>query len=334
MSKLALREDLRMVRYHPPMGLSTLFRLLPKETKRPTLNVSYPLGPDGGALRFSAREALGVPEQTLLLALLEIAQDVYARRPDAALLSRHNADDVAAGLWTRLNRGAADADGETIRFSSSWHELNARCGAATGGMNQRLRKAQLQRLCEVVVWEASPDPRHTTRQSYLVSWLVGDDQRLHLALNWRLGSALLGHRYAAVSLRERLDLRTDSARAIHAFLCTCIRAGNNLRIGVETLVQRLWPDDAADAPQGTIRRRRKAVRDALQEVGSLDGWLVEWSRADQAVVTRPQVGVRDRTRARSNANTGSLYRERSKQDAPCKSAPSRGIDVSGLFHTK
>ena len=60
------------VRYYQPAGLSLLFTPLPKGAQRPVLDLAYDLGPEH-KLRFSAREALGVPEQTLLLALLGLA---------------------------------------------------------------------------------------------------------------------------------------------------------------------------------------------------------------------------------------------------------------------
>lgn len=68
----------RVVRLAQPFGLCQLFRPLAKDSKpRPVLNEQVEYA--GVSLRFSAREALGAPEQTLLLALLEIAQDESPR---------------------------------------------------------------------------------------------------------------------------------------------------------------------------------------------------------------------------------------------------------------
>lgn len=327
----------RLVRYHPPVGLSALFRPLPKQGGlRPTLDVSYTASAGGPTLRFSAREALGIPEQTLLLVLLELAGEHHASEDRSVLLDNTSDDVVGSSLWTLLNKGASGASGQTVRFETSWYELNRRCGATQSGANQRLRRTQLQRLCEVVVWETAADARQTIQQSFLVAWLVGDDDRIHLALNGRLASALLGARYAQVWLAERFSLPSDVAMALHTFLSTVLRVGRGFPIGVDTLVERLWPGSAATAPQGTHRRRRKDVRDGLRAMAALPGWSVAWPRADLAEVRRGQARVRDSTRVqpRRNANATTFHRERREVEHAFQNNGLQVLDASGLFLTK
>ena len=117
--------------------------------------------------------------------------------------------------------------------------------------------------------------RRTTQQSYLVSWLLGEDAKLYLALNVRPAAAVVGKPFVLVSLTERLQLESDTAKALHAYFCARVHPGNHLNVRVDTLRQRLWPD--ADVPDGTARRRRKAAQDALRELAALSGWEVEKS---------------------------------------------------------
>lgn len=284
-------RQMRFVRFHPPMSLTPLFRPLPKTGRRPVLNLSYAAEGSGVVLRFSTREALGIPEQTLLLALLEIAREHYSRQREKATLKATCAGETPAALWRLLNLGHADSDGESIRFSTSWRELNERCGSKTGGSVVALRRAQLQRLCEVVVWEETTDARRMTQQSYLVAWLVGDDARLHLALNVRLAAAVVGKPFVLVSLAERLRLDSDTAKALHAYFCARLHPGHHLKVRVDTLSQRMWPE--MDVPEGTARRRRKAVRDALRELTALTGWEVENITAEVVCVRRPELPLRE-----------------------------------------
>ena len=321
----------RIVQYYPPFGLTKLFRSLPKSGVRPALDVSYTAAKSKMTLRFSAKEALGIPEQTLLLVLLELAQEALVRSPDSARLNRHVTGRVSKTLWTDLNRGFVDQSDESVRFTTSWHELSERIGASTGGMSQRLRRKQLQRLCEVVVWEEELDARLTTRQSYLVSWLLGDDTRVHVALNARLAVSLLGGQFAAVSLSERMNLPSDSARALHAFFSTCLRPGRHLKVSVASLLSRLWPESDVSAPAGTLRRRHKDVRDALKELNTLEGWVVADVGRDIVKVTHLKPSVRETTTPRSNANIPMLERERVDMQEARKSAASEALDASGLF---
>src|SRR4051812_27339575 len=89
------------VRYYPPAGLSPLFCPLPKSKARPSLDVRYTLS-DDHVLRFSAREALGIPEQTLLLAILSPAGEQYSDKGHAALLQSSDGRELPETLWAKL----------------------------------------------------------------------------------------------------------------------------------------------------------------------------------------------------------------------------------------
>lgn len=331
----------RMVRYHPPFGLSTLFRPLPKRGERQTLNVEYAIPSEKTVLRFSARCALGIPEQTLLLMLLELAEVRYLADPDGCRVDARSQVPLGKALWATLH-GGRRVEGQTLFLSTSWYALNRMMGAPNGGSNIAQRKAQLQRLCEVVVWERveTTEGRWVERQSYLVSWTVGDDQAVHLMLNQRLASALLGGQYARVSLAERFALTTDIAMALHAFLSTTVRHGHGLDLGIDTAMQRLWPGDVR-CPGGTTRGRRKEVRAALEEIGCLDGWLVTFrtSKAGKERVARVErqresESVGEKPSSRFIDNEIAAFRQQEKLGITNADAPCGRIDLSGLFSTR
>ncbi|MEO8121016.1 MAG: replication C family protein, partial [Rhodoferax sp.] len=149
----------RIVHFHPPVGLSTLFRPLPKVKKgmRCTLDISYQPSKDGPALRFSAREALGIPEQTLLLVLIELAQEQFAAHAKDVVLNAQTENDFGKRLWSNLNLKNVDATGETVCVLTTWYELSLRCNSKIGGSGHNQHKAELRRLCEVIVWECHQD---------------------------------------------------------------------------------------------------------------------------------------------------------------------------------
>jgi hypothetical protein len=332
---------LRTVRYHPPIGLSTLFRPLPKRGPRQTLDVEYGIPSERTVLRFSARCALGIPEQTLLLVLLELAEESYVVDPAGCRIDAQSQLPLGRALWSTLH-GGRRADGHTLYLSTSWYTLNRSMGSLNGGSNIAQRRAQLQRLCEVVVWERTETDsgRWEERQSYLVSWTVGDDQTVHLVLNQRLATALLGGQYSRVSLAERFALRTDIAMALHAFLSTTLRQGHSLDLGIDTLMGRLWPRDAF-CPNGTTRGRRKEVKAALEAIGRLEGWSVAFrpSKAGKepvACVKRQADGatVGEKPSSRFIVNDMAAYRQQPNMVKPIADAASKRVDLSGLFSTR
>lgn len=272
----------RLVRLDPSIGLSALFRPLSKSRVRPTLEVTYRRNGTDLTLHFRAPEALGMPEQTLLLTLLELAQESLGG-PDAVL----DAQSVGQGaaLWQALHLERPATQGVSLHLVTSIRALASRCGSQ-GGRSQQLRLAQLQRLCAVAVEETSEATGGITRRARLVACLPDADGRLHLALHPRLVAAVRGVQYAQLSLAERQSLGTDTAQALHAFFSTVLRPGRRLPIRVDTLIQRFWGDGGDAVPEGTLRARRKLVRDSLEALGALPSWSVQWRRPGLAVVQR------------------------------------------------
>jgi hypothetical protein len=334
MTDITVYDSSRMVHYHPPVGLSTLFRLLPKlkDGARPPLDVTYQLPHGGPELKFSARAALGMGEQTLLLVLLELAREQFEALRTDVVVSEASESKMGVALWGRLNSNDTTATGQTLRLETTWYQLNGRVGRRPGGTNDAIRKQELSRLCEVIVWETIPDAKNSKRQSYLVVWLAGDDDRIHIALNCRLASALLGQQYVQVSLSERLRLKHDPSRAVHAFLSTTVCHGANLKIGLEKLVERFWPGSLETAKSGTHSGRRDMVKNALKDIGRLKGWTVEWERSDLAFVLRLTLAGAEKPRR--NDKKSMSYRQTPMSIKNNKINGLEAFDVSGLFFTK
>jgi len=282
-------ERPRIVRHDPQIGLSTLFRPLASGA-RPKLDVTYQPAKGGGVvLQFSGKDALGIPEQTLLLVLLELAQE-RRYESDGTILDANAETCIARALWGALYRHSEGTLPATLHFSTTWYELASRVGHKPGGSRQELLQAQLKRLCECVVWEKYSN---TVFQSSLVAMVRGDDKRVHIALNVRLADAIWDDRYMPVSLSERLQLKTSISRALHAHFSVWLRAGEGQRVGIDTLVERLWPrangrDGKARSaiPEGTVRSRRSNVRSALREIDRLEHWSIEEVDASVVMVSR------------------------------------------------
>lgn len=327
-------DDPRVVRYAPPFGLSLLFQSLPKKGLREKLEVTYAPTKGQSRFRYSGACALGIPDQTLLLALLEVGQARMNQHPEATILSGETMAPIGQELWNMLNGGQSNEARATVFFQTSWFELATRCGLSSGGSVLKTLRAQLMRLCETIVWEYEGKSETPVSQSFLVAWLKADERQLHLAVNFRLASALFGDRYSPVSMTERLALHSDIARASHAFLSTTIGPGKSLGIGVDKLARRLWPKRSDETPPGTRRRQNMDIRDALAEIGCLPAWMVSINPNDVARVLRASGGVRDMTVARPITNKSSSERERTPMPNAATGAGFGAVDVSGLFSTE
>lgn len=276
----------RIVRLAPVFGHSHLFQALAKGAKGPAHDECR--GHAGKRFRIQAPLALGTPEQTLLLALLDVAAEQHRHNPRQCLLEADDGGEVARNLWAALYPAGAAPRAQaapTLMLRTSWAELQRRCGGSNlGGTVLAARRRGLTRLAEVLVSETAHagTPGHTCR---LLGFWVDGDACVHVALNHWLAAALQEPGYAQVSLCERLQLRSQAAMLTHVFLSSSLSPGNTITIKYETLVQRLWADAEHDVAPSTHRRRLSDAQSALKAIASLPGWRITLEPS-KAKVTR------------------------------------------------
>lgn len=252
----------RVVRYDPLLPSAKIFASL-KNGPRPKLDTTCEFG--GATWRFRGPDILGIPEQTLLLALMEMA----GAQLGASSTDEPSWHDLRTGLYNGLRwDGGLPA---TATIQTSYRELCRRCGLTGDGGSARdhIRKL-LERLCEVTVWCCTGQGEQ--RCSRLLQWRYGNAEGVQVILNWRLTEALVGAQYSPVNLAERLALTTDAARALHCALSVRVRPGGSMQFHLEKLAPYIWHETAV-AP-ATQRRRHQELRASLESLQGLGTWTV------------------------------------------------------------
>ncbi|MBC8748555.1 MULTISPECIES: replication protein C, IncQ-type [Paraburkholderia] len=324
--------DKRVVRYDPMLPGTGLFGSLGNGI-RPKLDAEYTFG--GIVWRLRGPDRLGIPEQTLLLVLLELAEEQYGR-------ARQEVEDwtlIEIALYSEPGaRPLADCrEGEApalATLSVSYAELSQRCGrTAEGGSAAKQIRRELMRLCEVTIWAVVGDEEFSSR---LLHWRRGDGYGVRVVLNSRLTEILIGKQYSPVSLQERLSLKSDIARALHCALSVRIRPGGTMSFNPETLAPYVWCEpDVADV---TVRRRRQQLRAALCEINRLRGWTIK-ARSGPNLERAESVQICRRSAAWRGAEVALPERacqritERSQRPAVRAEAraPEAIVDVSSSF---
>lgn len=326
----------RPVRLHQWLGVCPgLFRPLAKSREsRPVLDITHclavsELGQSEITLRFEAREALGAGEQTSLLGVLAVAQECLRTTSAFSWLTETEVDLPGRDLWESLRAVSADGSDELLRFRTTWRSISAACGGSGSGADIKLRQEHLRRLANVSVWEYVDGQRAPRRQSRLLSWVYGDDERLHLALNHRLAQALVGKPYGQVLMLERLKLRTETARVLHAALSSLVRPGFGFSVGEHKLGARLWPDWHSSAAGPTQRRRLHALRESLQQIGRLPNWTICQRDDGVVAIKRGHSESRDRETSHSRpiAAKPAIQREQNSEE---KGVLTEGAHVENL----
>jgi hypothetical protein len=175
----------------------------------------------------------------------------------------------------------------TAELTVSFYELCKRLNLHAGGSAGSQRRSELKRLCEMTVWSRREDG--VEFQSRLLTWQVGNRQGVRVLLNWRLTEVLFGGHFSAVCLNERLELRSECARALHCALSLRIRVNGTMSFHLDKLASYVWADVEprsvakrqkeraySDTPAGIAQRRRRGdLLDALAEIAHLSAWSVK-----------------------------------------------------------
>lgn len=264
-----MTEPASMVRFDPAIGLAGLFRPLQARQCRDSCNVTQRF--NGFDIEWRSPEALGIPEQTLLLALALLAA------PGSQRLSMQPTSQVGRELRAALSAKGELLQGDTASIHTSLSELARLCGyAEAGGANLEQVRRMLRRLAKVTVWMRTPD---FEASSNLLAVVIARSGRIRVALNARLGRSAWGEaHYVSISLAERLTLPTQTAMALHAHLSAVIRIGRSHAFEWPRLERAVWGDNASGS---TFRARKAKLRVALAAIGSLC-----WSVAVQGEVVR------------------------------------------------
>lgn len=242
------------------MGLSLLFRPLPRRSTRPKLDVKAQSG--RWDLHWRGPDALGIPEETLLYVILKLAQE------HLRTLGPNPETDYGTSLRAGLNPTGLLAHETAVSFATTYSALAKGCKYDTSGASLELVKSMLKRMVEVTLWVRKGGIEGSTR---LIFFIVSDDKTVRIALNHRLALALLGHQYVQFCLVERFALTSPTAQALHSRLSAQLRPGAEWRFSLQSLEAKVWGDDACGS---TLRSRRERLLGALKEIGSLPGWVV------------------------------------------------------------
>jgi hypothetical protein len=175
----------------------------------------------------------------------------------------------------------------SVRVDTTFVALAEAIGMQGGSAPARIRTAV--KLLHGVSIEVASESRAFVME-HLIKRLEGrKGGSVHVELSPALALAVLGSpgEYLRVDMDEVRRLRSDPARLLHHRL-HWVNAGETRSVRIDTLVGYVYPEPAEGA---TLRKRRKRVREALDELQNFLGWAITFPRADLVMVGRPQANL-------------------------------------------
>lgn len=279
----------------PALAIAPVFLVL-KKSPRAKLDVARSFG--GSSVRWRGPDALGIPEQSVLLALLSVAaQQAFSIAPN-------NAVGVKAALLKQLSCEGPQSEVAVVK--APWRKIEIAAGYSShSGKNITNIKSAVKRLAETTVWECRDGIEY---QSRLLSWILGNENGVIIALNRRATDAIYGKQFIKISLDERNKLSDESAKALHAYLSGSMRAGSTRSHTIDKLQVHIWSGEATGS---TRRSRNKKLRCALLAIDQLPSWRCALLPRGQVEITR----IDERTILSKTADDGCAQRSLSRLEA-------------------
>lgn len=258
--------------------------LAPGDRKRLKLDITYDFG-DGAQIEFKGFEPLGVLEMRVLQGLVAMAG------PAGLILEdEDNASPTGQQLMLDLFEPdpvirAAKLKPASLVVRDSFRRLAREIGMEEDGRSLKQIKQAIERMYAVSIFVEARKKRIGMRMlaGYASDQGTGD---LYVALNPRIASAIMGHEpHARIDLNEARSLESDPARLLHQRLSGWIDPGKSGEVGIEKLMEYVWPD--APESDSAVRRRKAKVRQAVTEIANA-GWRVTEGKKDFWRFIRPK----------------------------------------------
>lgn len=246
---------------HPALFQESLFMPLVRGARN-RLDVGLSFG--GEVFCFRSDEQLGIPEQSVLLAVCALCGMKPRHLPPTP--------ETPAGVALRAKLMAEGdlAEGiSTLSAKTTYHNLLLASGMLTGGSSYARLRENLERLSKVTVFTTIGTSVSEMRLISYVPSANGEEARI--AIHWFLARAILGAgQFSKIYLDERFALETDAARCLHAWLSAFVREKQSMTVAVQKAAGHIWGTPCSDSAS---RKRNMKVRDLCRnEIGQLPQW--------------------------------------------------------------
>ena len=230
---------------------------------------------DGSTLTIALFNELDIADQDLLLCLLAIARATSR----GLIVSSQPQTEKGKELRQALELNGEAARQDAVMIHATAYELLTELGRSTGKMNYEWLKKSLIRLSRVsFVYKSNKG--FWTFNLLSVGGLYdenGDLDTLSICINPMSAKAVLcsDDGYVLLHRGERAELKTEEARALHSVLCGLVDMGEERRLNVDMLADRVYSRYDEEVTADAIRYRRARIIDACTGINQLNYWTCQ-----------------------------------------------------------
>jgi hypothetical protein len=231
------------------------------------LNITYAV--NHSIFYFTGPQRLGAEDLRVLqgvVALASIQQHAFDPR---------NAMSEHGKMLAKHIKATDDEEGGKLLYCAAKitvSRLAAEIGySEDGGDQRRIIIDALDRMAHVTIVYDDESERYP--MYFLGYHFMKSTGELLIAVNPQIARAIWrDDGFVHIDMNEIRCLKSAPARILHQRICAIVDPGKDRPFLIDTLAGYVWPEEAKSA--STMRTRRSTIRDAITEIGGLEGWCV------------------------------------------------------------
>ncbi len=209
---------------------------------------------------------LNIADQSVFLAVHRLASE----KGRVTRVGPKEESDLMKSVRDALELEYQASDQDVLVLETTQYEISQVMGVTDSGANFKQIKESLFRISGVsfVIYKGE-DESSAFWKANLIGKMAGIDGKIMISINPMLSKALAGGQSTFVDMREQRHLKGEVSKRLHVWLSSWIKNGESNKIKLDLLVPHVWGDNCEKAK---LRLRRFYLRDAINEINSLDGW--------------------------------------------------------------
>ena len=222
---------------------------------------------------------LDIADQDLLLCILSIALP----RERGGVISQ-NSKNIE--LWQKLETKGIYAKWKTLCIFTTMYELNKEIGKKKNAVNFKWIIESLRRLSKTFI--EIENEKGIGGSNLLGYYINKETEKIEICLNPISALVILNDEkgYVLHNRRERLELKTDVAKALYSVLVGLISPKKKAIYSSDIFLEKVYLCKIEEESKDGKKNKRKAIKEAFQKINKLERWKINFYENNQVQIHR------------------------------------------------
>lgn len=268
-----------LAKNHHLIQIAPQFRPIKRGARRKGIEREYVSKDGKNKAKIMMWKELDIADQDLLLAILAIALPIERGASLNRLINEEIEEEKKKKykqLWEKLETKGILADFDTIVIDTTFYELAKEMQKSLNKQTYNWIKESLERLAGT---NFKIETERYVYHSNLISYLIDKKtNKIEIALNPLNALVLMQDNKGFIlhNRKERIKLKGEVARALHAVLVGLVNQKSNRTFKIDVFIEKVYLTKLEDMTSQERKDAKKAIKKALEKINELDSWEIKY----------------------------------------------------------